>query len=136
MIRQRILLLCLLWCISLPPATAAEPDWGDTKPLPIPVELQGLWAQGRHCDDPQRQLRVGRHTLQFGTERPIKFYYMAPQHTAPYGGVVPDVYDPAFTFGTPALTYDREEGSLFEYRNDSDPELIYYRCAAREPLKR
>jgi hypothetical protein len=39
-------LLCLFWCVSLPAAPAAEPDWGEDKPLPIPAELQGLWAQG------------------------------------------------------------------------------------------
>jgi hypothetical protein len=39
---QRILLLFPLWCILLPVMAAAEPDWGDDKPLPIPLELQGL----------------------------------------------------------------------------------------------
>jgi hypothetical protein len=133
---RRILPFCLLWCVALPPAPAAEPDWGDVKPLPIPLELQGLWAQGHHCNDPRRQLHVGKQSLQFGTARPIRSYYMAPQHTAPYGGVVPDADDPAFTFGTQALTYDREEGVLFEFGTDPGSKRIYHRCPARKPRKR
>ncbi len=134
---HRILLLCFLWCVSFsPPATTAEPDWGDAKPLPIPSELQGLWAQGRHCNDPLRQLRVDRQSLQFGTGQPIRFYYAAPEHTAPYGAVVPDVYDPAFTFGTQALTYNREDGVLYDYGTASGPEQMYYRCPARKPRER
>jgi hypothetical protein len=129
-------LLCLFWCVSLPAAPAAEPDWGEDKPLPIPAELQGLWAQGRHCNDPRRQLHVGRQSLQFGTGRPIRFYYAAPDHTDPYGSVVPDVYDPAFTFGTQALTYDRESDILSESGTDFGPKQVFYRCPARKSRKR
>jgi len=133
---RRSLPLCLLWCASSQAAPAAEPDWGEDKPLPIPLELQGLWAEEHHCNDPRRQLHVGRQSLQFGTGRPIRFYYAAPDHTDPYGSVVPDVYDPAFTFGTQALAYDREEGILFEFGTDAGPKQTYYRCPERKPRKR
>ena len=80
--------LCLSWCVSLQAAPVAEPDWGDDKPLPIPSELQGLWAQGRHCDDPRRQLRVTKLTMQFGTHKPVRPYYMQPDEINSGGGAL------------------------------------------------
>ena len=135
---QRALWLCLLWCFLLPPALAREPDWGEDKPLPIPPELQGLWAQGRHCNDSKRQLRVTRLTMQFGTKPPVRSYYSLPGGgiTDYDGGIVPDVNDPSFTFSDPALTYDRDFGILFDYGNDRSPEQLYYRCPAHKPKTR
>lgn len=130
---QRILLLCLLWSIFLSVASPAEADSREDKPLPIPPELQGLWAQEGHCNDSRQQLHVGKWSLQFGTQRPIRSFYVAPAFTAPYGGVAPDPGDPAFTWGTHGLTYNREKGILYEFGNDSGPEQIYYRCPPWAP---
>jgi len=135
---RRILLFCLLWCVALLPAPAAEPDWGEVKPLPIPLELQGLWAQGRHCNDTKRQLRVTKLTMQFGNHKPVRSYYFPSSGgVSDYdGGIVPDVDDPSLAFSGPALTYDRDLGFLFDYGNDKSPEQLYYRCPDRKPRNR
>ncbi len=136
---QRILLLSLLWCVSLPAVPAAEPDWGDDKPLPIPPKLQGLWAKGRHCNDPERQLRITKLTMQFGTKPPVRSYYSPPDGGSDYyyySGIVPDVLDPSFMIPDTALTYDPNLGFLFDWGNDKSSEQIYYRCPAQKPRTR
>lgn len=126
-----LLLFCLLWRALLPSALAAEPDWGDVKPLPIPAELQGLWARGRHCNDPRRQLRITNLTMQFGNHKPVRSYYMRPDDVIRYGGIVPDIDQPGPA--AMALTYAEGLDVLFDYGNDFDPERLYYRCPTRKP---
>jgi len=129
----QILPLCLLWCVSTP---AAEPDWGGVKPVPIPPELQGLWARGRHCNDPRRQLRVTKLTMQYGINKPVRSYYLQPDEITPGGAIVPDVDRPIPNTTSTALTYEKGLDFLFDYGNDADPEQIYYRCPDRKPRKR
>ena len=75
--------------------------------------------------------------MQFGTKPPVRSYYSAAGGgpTDYYGGIVPDADDPSFTVSDKALTYDSDQGFLFDYGNDKSPEQLYYRRPTRE-LKR
>ena len=135
-LKKRILPLCLPCCILASVALAEKPDWGDVKPLPIPPKLQGLWARGRHCDDPRRQLRVTRLTMQYGTNKPVRSYYLHPNDFIHDGAIVPDIDRPIPNTTSTALTYAEGPDFLFDYGNDADPEQLYYRCPARTPRGR
>jgi len=133
---RRILVLLLSGCVLSRPTFARQPNPGFYEYPPIPSDLQGVWAKGRHCGDPERQLHVTKRTMQFGTKPPVwAFYFSLSDSFRQERGIVPDADSPAFAPAMHALTYDNVDGSdvLFDYGNAGDPEKIYYRCLARKP---
>ena len=78
--------------------------------------------------------------MQFGTKPPVRSSYAPPnpesQGTDYYGGIMPDSVDPAFMAPDTALTYDSDQGFLFDYGNDKSLEQLYFRCPIRKPRRR